>query len=81
MKTEEELLARIVVNPKVMAGKPILKGTRITVELVLRLLAQGLSAEEIFKDYPHLTKDDIRAVLLYAAKIAGDEEVYPVIVK
>jgi uncharacterized protein (DUF433 family) len=81
MKTEEELLARIVVNPKVMAGKPILKGTRITVELVLRLLAQGLSAEEILKDYPHLTKDDITAVLLYAAKIAGDEEVYPVIVK
>jgi len=81
MKTEHELLARIVVNPKVMAGKPILKGTRITVELVLRLLAQGLSAEEILKDYPHLTKDDITAVLLYAAKIAGDEEVYPVIVK
>jgi uncharacterized protein (DUF433 family) len=81
MKTEDELLARIVVNPKVMAGKPILKGTRITVELVLRLLAKGLSAEEILKDYPHLTKDDITAVLLYAAKIAGDEEVYPVIVK
>jgi len=81
MKAEEELLARIVVNPKVMAGKPILKGTRITVELILRLLAQGLSAEEILKDYPHLTKDDVTAVLLYAAKIAGDEEVYPVIVK
>jgi uncharacterized protein (DUF433 family) len=81
MKTEDELLGRIVVNPKVMAGKPILKGTRITVELVLRLLAQGLSAREILKDYPHLTKDDIAAVLLYAAKMAGDEEVYPVIVK
>lgn len=81
MKTEDELLGRVVVNPKVMAGKPILKGTRITVELVLRLLAQGLSVEEILKDYPHLTKDDITAVLLYAAKIAGDEEVYPVIVK
>jgi uncharacterized protein (DUF433 family) len=81
MKAEDELLERIVVNPKIMAGKPILKGTRITVELVLRLLAQGLSAEEILKDYPHLTKDDITAVLLYAAKIAGDEEVYPVIVK
>jgi uncharacterized protein (DUF433 family) len=81
MKNEDELLARIVVNPKVMAGKPILKGTRITVELILRLLAQGLSVEEILKDYPHLTKDDIIAVLLYAAKIAGDEEVYPVIVK
>ena len=81
MKTEDELLARIVVNPKIMAGKPILKGTRITVELVLRLLAQGRSYEEILKDYPHLTKDDISAVLLYAAKVAGEEEIYPITVK
>jgi len=80
MKTEDELLARIVVNPKIMAGKPILKGTRITEELVLRLLAQGLSYEKILKDYPHLTKDDITAVLLYAAKMAS-EEVYPITVK
>ena len=68
MKTEADLLARIVVNPKVMLGKPVLKGTRITVELVLRLLAQGLSPEKILKDYPQLTKDDIPAVLLYAVK-------------
>ena len=81
MKTEDDLLARIVVNPKVMTGKPVLKGTRITVELVLRLLAQGLSAEEILKDYPHLTKDDITAVLLYAAKMASEKEVYPITVK
>jgi uncharacterized protein (DUF433 family) len=78
MNTEEELLERIVVNPKIMGGKPIVKGTRITVEQVLKLLAQGLSSTEIVKDYPHLTKDDISAVLLYAAKIAGEEEVYPV---
>jgi uncharacterized protein (DUF433 family) len=75
MKTEDELLAKIIVNPKIMVGKPVLKGTRITVEHVLRLLAQGLSSEEILKDYPHLTKDDIAAVLLYAAKVAGEEEV------
>ncbi len=75
MKCEEELLGRIVVNHKVMTGKPVIKGTRITVELVLRLLSQGFSTEEILKDYPHLTKDDIAAVLLYAAKIAGEEEV------
>jgi uncharacterized protein (DUF433 family) len=78
MKTEDELLAKIVTNPKIMAGKPILKGTRITVELVLRLLSQGLSSEEILKDYPQLTKEDISAVLLYAAKVAGEEEIYPV---
>jgi len=81
MKNEEDLLGRIVVNPKIMWGKPIVKGTRITVEQVLKLLAQGLSQKEILKDYPHLSKDDIAAVLLYAAKVAGEEEVYPITVK
>ena len=80
MKTEEELLERIVVNPKIMGGKPVVQGTRITVEQVLKLLAQGLSPKEILKDYPHLSKDDIASVLLYAAKVAGEEEIYPVIV-
>lgn len=80
MKTEEKLLERIVVNPKVMGGKPIVRGTRITVQQVLKLLAQGLSSAEILKDYPHLTKEDITAVLLYAAKVAGEEEVYPITV-
>jgi uncharacterized protein (DUF433 family) len=78
MKTEEELLERIVANPKIMGGKPIVKGTRITVEQVLKLLAQGLTTPEILKDYPHLSKDDIAAVLLYAAKVASEEEIYPV---
>jgi uncharacterized protein (DUF433 family) len=80
MGTEENLLKRIVVNPKIMRGKPLVKGTRITVEQVLKLLAQGLSTKEILKDYPHLTKDDITAVLLYAAKVASEEEVYPITV-
>jgi len=80
MKTEEELLKRIVANPKIMGGKLIVKGTRVTVEQLLKLLAQGLTSDEIIKDYPHLTKEDISAVLLYAAKVAGEEEVYPVIV-
>jgi uncharacterized protein (DUF433 family) len=80
MKTEEELLERIVVNPKVMGGKPIIKGTRVTVEQVLRMLAQDLTTADILKDYPHLSKDDVAAVLLYAAKVAGEEEIYPVTV-
>jgi uncharacterized protein (DUF433 family) len=80
MNTEEALLERIVVNPKIMGGKPIVKGTRITVEQVLKMLAQGLSTQEILKDYPHLSKDDVTAVLLYAAKVAGEEEIYPVTV-
>lgn len=78
MKTEENLLNRIVVNPKIMTGKPIIKGSRIPVEQILKLLAQGLSFEEILKDYPHLKRDDILAALLYAAKVMGREEVYPV---
>jgi uncharacterized protein (DUF433 family) len=81
LKTEERLLNRIVVNPKVMTRKPIIKGTRIPVEQVLRLLAQGLSSDEVLKDYPHLKKDDIMAALLYAAKVMGKEEVYPLTVE
>jgi len=77
LQTEEQLLNRIVVNPKVMTGKPVIKGTRIPVEQILKLLAQGLSSDDILKDYPHLKKDDIMAALLYAAKIMGREEVYP----
>jgi uncharacterized protein (DUF433 family) len=49
-------------------------------ELLLRLLAQGLSPEDILRDYPHLTREDISAALLYVAKIAGEEDVYPLIV-
>jgi uncharacterized protein (DUF433 family) len=77
LKAEENLLNRIVINPKVMTGKPIIKGTRIPVEQVLRLLAKGLTFEEILKDYPNMIKEDIMAALLYAAKVIGREEVYP----
>jgi uncharacterized protein (DUF433 family) len=80
LNNEEELLERIVVNPKIMGGKPIVKGTRITVEQVLKMLAQGLTTKEILKDYPHISKDDVAAVLLYAAKVASEEEIYPVTV-
>lgn len=81
MKAEEELLGRIVVDPKVMVGKPVIRGTRVPVEHVLTLLAQGLTVEEVLKDYPHLTREDIAAALLYAAKVTGREEVYPVTVE
>jgi uncharacterized protein (DUF433 family) len=78
MKPEEELLERIVVNQKIMGGKPVVKGTRITVEHLLKLLSQGLTFDDILKDYPHLSRDDVAAVLLYAAKVGGEEEVYPI---
>ncbi len=80
MKTEDELLERIVVNPKIMGGKPIVRGTRITVEQVLKLLTQGLDTPEILRDYPHFSKDDVAAVLFYAAKVLGEEEIFPVTV-
>jgi len=69
-----ELLERIVVDPKVMAGKPVIKGTRITVDMILELLAAGMKPEEIAEDY-NISLNDIRAALLYAAKVLGREEV------
>jgi uncharacterized protein (DUF433 family) len=70
----QELLKRIVIDPQVMAGKPVIRGTRITVDLVLELLAAGMSPEEISQDY-RISIEDIRAVLLYAARVIGREEV------
>lgn len=58
---------RIATNPKVMVGKPVIKGTRITVELILRQLAQGLTAKDILANYPHLKRDDIHAATAFSA--------------
>ena len=76
---ETKLLERIVIDPEVMAGKPIIKGTRIPVDLIVRLVAQGMSFEEILEDYPHLIKEDIQAALAYAADVVGQEEVFPLL--
>ena len=65
---ENQLLERIVLNPKVMVGKPIIKGTRLTVEYILRLLAQGATFNEILEEYDGLTQEDIQACLLFATK-------------
>lgn len=70
---------RITIDPRVMVGKPIIKGTRITVELILRLLAQGETIEEILKAYPHLKKEDIYASLEYATEILEEEKLFPLI--
>lgn len=67
---------KIIVSPQIMLGKPIIKGTRITVEQILRKLAQNISIEEILKDYPQLTAEDIQAVLDYAADSIRNEELY-----
>lgn len=60
-------MSRIVVNPRILGGKPIIEGTRISVEFILDLLASDVSEEEILEDYPRLTKEDIRACTRYPA--------------
>lgn len=68
---------KIEINPKVMLGKPIIKGTRIPVYLIVKLVAQGSAFEQIIEDYPQLTKKDIFAALEYAGHILNNEEIYP----
>ncbi|PIV46956.1 antitoxin [bacterium (Candidatus Gribaldobacteria) CG02_land_8_20_14_3_00_41_15] len=68
---------RIAADPKIMVGKSIIKGTRITVELILRLLAEGMAEKEILENYPHLREEDIRAVLEYAFETVEREKVFP----
>lgn len=72
---KENLLQRIEVDPQIMLGKPVIKGTRIPVELILRKLASLVSPAEILRDYPKLTEQDIQAALLYAAEALSTEEV------
>jgi len=67
----------IEVNPKVLVGEPIVRGTRISVELVLEMIAAGVSEAEILDNYPGLTAEDIRACVAYAAEIVASERVYP----
>jgi len=70
---EEKLMNRITANAKIFGGKPIVRGMRISVELILSLLAQGETTEEVLRDYPDLEVEDIRACLAYAhAVIAKD---------
>jgi uncharacterized protein (DUF433 family) len=68
---------RINLNPEVMVGKPVVKGTRITVEFVIGLLAQGWKTDEILKNYPGLQPEDIQACLIYASGVLQAEKVYP----
>ncbi|GBD39711.1 MAG: hypothetical protein KatS3mg078_1673 [Deltaproteobacteria bacterium] len=65
---------RIISNPGIMLGKPIIKGTRITVELILKKLSEGMEIEEILEAYPELTKEDILACLEYSAEVISREE-------
>ena len=67
--------SRIIFDKKILSGKPIIKGTRISVEFILELLSSGMSLNDILKEYPHLKKEDILAAIDYAAKTIKHEEI------
>lgn len=73
---ESELSKRITINPAVMVGKPTIRGMRITVEQILNSLAANVSIKDLIEDYPELEPEDIKAALLYAAKLVEEEKVY-----
>ncbi len=71
------MLDRISLDPNILVGKPVVKGTRIAVELVVDLLARGWSQQQILDSYPNLVPEDIRACLAYASDLLRAERVYP----
>ncbi len=71
-------MRKIIVNPKILSGKPIFEGTRIPVELILEFLSKNYSFEEILNEYPSLTKEDILSALKFAAERIKEEKIYPV---
>jgi uncharacterized protein (DUF433 family) len=68
---------RIVCDPKILVGKPVIKGTRISVELIVDLLASGWTTQQVLDSYPNLTGDDIRACLAYASELLHAVKVFP----
>ena len=70
----EGLSDRIVIDPEILSGKPVIKGTRIPVYLILELLGSGMTEKEVLDEYPTLKEEDIKAALLYASKCLENEE-------
>ena len=73
----EKLKDRIVSDPAVMRGKPVIAGTRITVEHVLRMLGAGMTVEELLAEYPQLSREDVQAAQAFAAEWMAEEKVFP----
>jgi uncharacterized protein (DUF433 family) len=67
------MIDRITADPKILGGKPIIKGTRLSVEFILELLASDMAEDEILADYPHIKKEDVHACLSYAARSCKNE--------
>ncbi|MGB2842509.1 MAG: DUF433 domain-containing protein [Halobacteriota archaeon] len=76
---QNQLLERIALNPKVMVGKPVIRGTRLTVQYILNLLAHGATVDEILLEYKGLTEEDILACLLYASETLEDTTFMPLV--
>jgi uncharacterized protein (DUF433 family) len=74
---ESKLLERITINPKIFAGKPIIRGHRLAVEHILGMLAAGDNSETILSGYPWLEAEDIQACLIYARRLVGHERIEP----
>ena len=72
----QKLLARITAHPDVMVGKPTIRGLRITVEQILKALANNRTPQQIMEDYPELEQEDIQAVLLHVTELVGEEQVF-----
>lgn len=71
-------MRQIIINPKILSGKPIFEGTRIPVDSILEFIAQGYNFNQILKEYPSLTKDDLSAAVKFAAKQIKEIKIFPV---
>jgi uncharacterized protein (DUF433 family) len=69
---------RIALDPQVLAGKPVIKGTRLSVDFIIGLLAEGWTVEQLVANYPAVSAEDIRACLAYAAEVLREEKSYPI---
>lgn len=78
-ETREKLLGRITADPRVLVGKPVIRGMRISVAQIVTAVAAGVPQQELLEDYPGLEPEDIQAALLYAASLVEGERVYPVL--
>jgi uncharacterized protein (DUF433 family) len=78
---DKELLERITSNPRIMAGKPVIRGTRLTVEYILNLLGHGSSFEDILQEYEGLTREDIQSCLLFAMKSLESTDFMPLVME
>ena len=77
MMDDKKMLDRIILNPKIMVGKPVIRGTRLTVDFILNLLAHGTTEDEILNEYKGLTIEDIRACFLFAMKSLENTDFMP----